>query len=81
MDIAIIGYGGMGKLYKGIHPNLGIPVALKALRMEYVTDKASCERFLKSARICAKLNHPNIVLAADWNSDTRRQTQSSFCFW
>ncbi len=64
-----IGYGGMGKLYKGIHPNLGIPVALKALRMEYVTDKASCERFLKSARICAKLNHPNIVRVYDCGYD------------
>lgn len=49
-----IGYGGMGKLYKGIHPNLGIPVALKALRMEYVTDTASCDRFIKSAKICSE---------------------------
>ena len=64
-----IGYGGMGKLYKGIHPNLGIPVALKALRMEYVTDTASCDRFLKSARICAKLNHPNIVRVYDCGYD------------
>ena len=64
-----IGYGGMGKLYKGIHPNLGIPVALKALRMEYVTDTASCDRFIKSAKICAKLNHPNIVRVYDCGYD------------
>ena len=64
-----IGYGGMGKLYKGIHPNLGIPVALKALRMEYVTDTASCDRFIKSAKICAKLNHPNIVRIYDCGYD------------
>ena len=69
IKVGIIGYGGMGKLYKGIHPNLGIPVALKALRMEYVTDTASCDRFIKSAKICAKLNHPNIIRVYDCGYD------------
>ncbi len=64
-----IGFGGMGKVYKGIHPNLGMPVAIKALRMEYVTDRASCDRFVKSAKICAKINHPNIVRVYDCGYD------------
>ncbi|OQA77388.1 MAG: Serine/threonine-protein kinase PknB [Lentisphaerae bacterium ADurb.Bin242] len=65
-----IGFGGMGKVYKGIHPNLGLPVAIKALRMEYVTDRASCDRFVKSAKICAKINHPNIVRVYDCGYDS-----------
>ena len=60
-----IGFGGMGKVYLGEHPNLGIPVAIKTLRMEYMTDQASCERFVQSAKICAKINHPNIVRIYD----------------
>ena len=60
-----IGFGGMGKVYLGTHPNLGIPVAIKALRMEYMTDRASCDRFLQAAKICARINHPNIVRVYD----------------
>ena len=37
--------------------------------MEYVTDTASCDRFIKSAKICAKLNHPNIVRVYDCGYD------------
>lgn len=60
-----IGFGGMGKVYLGRHPNLGLPVAIKALRMEYMTDRAACDRFVQAARICARINHPNIVRVYD----------------
>ncbi|MBQ9338531.1 MAG: serine/threonine protein kinase [Lentisphaeria bacterium] len=60
-----IGFGGMGKVYLGTHPNLGIQVAIKSLRMEYMTDRASCDRFLQAAKICARINHPNIVRVYD----------------
>jgi hypothetical protein len=60
-----IGFGGMGKVYLAEHPNLGIPVAIKTLRIEYMTDQASCERFVQSAKICARITHPNIVRIYD----------------
>ncbi len=60
-----IGFGGMGKVYLAEHPNLGIPVAIKTLRIEYMTDQASCERFVQSAKICARVTHPNIVRIYD----------------
>jgi len=60
-----IGFGGMGKVYLGRHPNLGLPVAIKALRMEYMTDRAACDRFVQAAKICARINHPNIVRVYD----------------
>ena len=60
-----IGFGGMGKVYLGLHPNLGIQVAIKSLRMEYMTDRASCDRFIQAAKICARINHPNIVRIYD----------------
>lgn len=65
----LIGFGGMGKVYLGTHPALGLPVAIKMLRMEYMTDQASCRRFMQAARICARLNHPNIVRIYDCGYD------------
>lgn len=61
----ILGYGGMGKVYLGRHCALDIPVAIKMLRMEYMTDRSACERFIQAAKISARLNHPNIVRVYD----------------
>ncbi|MBR2906179.1 MAG: serine/threonine protein kinase [Lentisphaeria bacterium] len=60
-----IGSGGMGKVYLAHHPDLGISVALKQLKQEYSGDARACSRFLRSAKISAKLNHPNIVRIYD----------------
>ncbi len=61
-----IGSGGMGKVYKGIHPKLGLPVAVKVLHPEYAEHAESRDRFTQSAKICAKLSHPNIVRVYDF---------------
>jgi predicted Ser/Thr protein kinase len=55
-----IGQGGMGAVYKAHHLALDIPVAVKVLATLTVVDKAR-ERFLREARIAAKLRHPHIV--------------------
>lgn len=63
-----IGRGGMGKVYKGRHPTLGIPVAVKTLLPEYANNPDFRDRFNKSAKICAKLDHPNIVRIYDFGT-------------
>jgi serine/threonine protein kinase len=55
-----IGQGGMGTVYKAHHLALDIPVAVKVLATLTVMDKGR-ERFLREARIAAKLRHPYIV--------------------
>ncbi len=60
-----IGSGGMGKVYKSIHPQLKLPVAVKVLHRKYAVNAELCERFIQSAKICAKLSHPNIVRVYD----------------
>ena len=55
-----IGQGGMGTVYKAHHLALDIPVAVKVLATLTVMDKAR-ERFMREARIAAKLRHPHIV--------------------
>lgn len=63
----LIGYGGMGKIYKAFHPDLQIAVALKSLKNEFANDERSCGRFIRSAKICARISHPNVVRIYDCN--------------
>jgi serine/threonine protein kinase len=55
-----IGQGGMGIVYKAHHLALDIPVAVKVLQTTSQM-KNSEERFLREARIAAKLKNPHIV--------------------
>ena len=61
-----IGRGGMGRVYLGTHPNLNIPVAIKTLFPEYAAKPELRDRFMQTAKICAKLAHPNIVRVYDF---------------
>ena len=57
---AKIGEGGMGGVYKAHHLALDIPVAVKILRP--VSDVPDAQkRFLREARIAARLRHQHIV--------------------
>ncbi len=60
-----IGEGGMALVYRARHIRLDREVALKLLLPEYSDDDSFAERFLREARIAAKLNHPNIVQIYD----------------
>ena len=55
-----LGSGAMGVVFLGRDPVLDRPVAIKVLRPEAAT-ASSAERFLREARVLAKLDHPNIV--------------------
>src|SRR5215471_20730149 len=56
---AVLGAGGMGKVYRAIDTRLGRPVALKQSRLEF------SKRFEREARLIASLNHPNICTLLD----------------
>ncbi len=64
-----IGDGGMGRVYKGLHPTLGIPVAVKTLLKDFAADRNFKVRFIQSAKICAQVDHPNIVRIYDCGED------------
>lgn len=59
--INVIGEGGMGIVYKGVHRTLDQEVAIKALSASLSVNTEMRDRFLQEARIQAKLTHPNIV--------------------
>jgi serine/threonine-protein kinase len=56
-----VGRGGMGIVFLARDVALDRPVAIKLLPPDMAAQPALRERFLREARIAAKLSHPNIV--------------------
>jgi len=64
--IELLGYGGMGMVYKGRQPLLDRLVAIKVLRPDLSVGAEFNERFLREARTLAILLHPYIVTVFDF---------------
>lgn len=62
-----IGEGGMASVYRAIHLGLDREVALKVLKPGTGDDDDFAARFLREARIVAKLTHPGIIQIYDVN--------------
>ena len=67
--VRYLGRGALNCVYEGIHPELGVPVAVKTLLPEYAADKPSRDQFLHAAKIYAKAVHPNIVKVYETGRD------------
>jgi eukaryotic-like serine/threonine-protein kinase len=61
----VLGRGGMGVVYDGVHEQLGRPVAIKVLGAGVAGDRTAVERFLREARTASRLTHGNIVDVSD----------------
>src|SRR5512132_3692643 len=59
--IALIGEGGMGKVWRAHHAALNRDVALKVLPDSFASDPDRLARFQREAQVLASLNHPNIA--------------------
>jgi serine/threonine protein kinase len=66
--LAVIGEGGMGRVYRARHRRLGRSFALKALRADLARDSALTERFIQEARAAAAVTHPNVVQINDFGT-------------
>ncbi len=60
-----LGRGGMGIVYQGEDPILDRPVAIKVLPPKKTASKKAVQRFLREARVSARLDHPHIVKVYD----------------
>jgi eukaryotic-like serine/threonine-protein kinase len=58
---ALIGEGGMGKVWRAHHTALNRDDALKVLPDAFATDPDRLARFRREAQVLASLNHPNIA--------------------
>ncbi len=66
---SLLGHGGMGIVYLGVHDHLGREVAIKALAPELTRHPEFRERFFAEARVQARLQHTNIVTIYDLIED------------
>jgi len=56
-----VGRGGMGRVYRAVHEQIGQEVALKMLLPQFFDDERHLKRFLNEARVLVHLQHPNLV--------------------
>ncbi len=61
----IIGRGAFSIVYKGLHTDLNMPVAIKMLKHDMAMNPDFFAPFKAEAKILAKLNHQNIVKVYD----------------
>ncbi|NJN68532.1 MAG: protein kinase [Chloroflexaceae bacterium] len=60
-----IGRGGMARVYRALDTRLHRPVALKVMAPHLNADPEYLRRFVREARLAAKLHHPGIVSVYD----------------
>src|SRR5690349_12128515 len=63
---AVIGSGGMGRVYRGEHTGIGRKVAIKVLHADLNRNGEAAKRFQREALASGRLNHPNIVGVSDF---------------
>ena len=65
---ALLGQGGMGKVYRAKHLTLDRPVVLKMLHPDFSTDPQVVARFQREARAASRLDHPNSIAVLDFGA-------------
>ena len=58
---SLLGQGGMGTVYAGIHPVIEKEVAIKVLDARLASADGIVDRFVREARAVNRIRHPNII--------------------
>ena len=66
---SLVGQGMMGAVYKALHRELQIHVAVKVLHASYQQDVDFCRRFYAEALAASRLDHPNLVRVYDFGQE------------
>jgi serine/threonine protein kinase len=67
-EIAALGAGGMGEVYRARDTRLGRDVAVKVLPEGFANDAERLQRFEQEARVLGVLYHPNLLAIFDVGS-------------
>jgi len=67
--VRLIGEGGMGTVYEGIHLAIGKKVAIKVLSPSLADDLDARARFLREAQLTSRVRHPHAVDVTDVGSE------------
>ena len=68
----VLGHGGMATVYRAHDVELDRPVAVKLLAPVLAADDEFRGRFVREARLAARLSHPNVVQVYDAGEDADR---------
>jgi serine/threonine-protein kinase len=68
----VLGHGGMAAVYLARDGELERPVAVKLLAENLAGDESFRDRFVREARLAARLSHPNVVQVFDAGEDGNR---------
>jgi serine/threonine-protein kinase len=75
--IDTLGRGAMGTVFRGVDPAINRAVALKTIRLDFVSDQAEAaelrDRLFREAQAAGKLSHPNIVTIYDVGTEGNLQ--------
>ena len=63
--VRLVGDGGMGSVYEGLHLVLATRVAIKVLHPDLARRTGLVERFLQEARVAAQIRSPHVVQVTD----------------
>ena len=63
---AVVGHGGMGKVFQATDLVLNRQVVVKILLSEYVQERTFIERFTREAKILSSINHPHLLVIYDY---------------
>jgi len=64
-----VGEGGIGKVYKVVHSQLGKTFALKIISDNFTEEAKARDLFYREARLASSLSHPNIASVVDFGED------------
>ena len=67
--LSLLGEGGMGRVYLVRHRRLDTKRVIKTVRGALSSDSGVQERFLREARLAARLAHPNLTAVHDFGID------------
>ncbi len=67
--VALLGQGGMGAVYEGLHTGTGRRVAIKLISPEVVASRAVLRRFQVEARAAGRLESPHVAQVLDVGFD------------
>jgi serine/threonine protein kinase len=63
--VRLIGEGGMGAVYEGVHLAIGKKVAIKVMNPDLATNLDARARFLREAQLTSRVRHPHAVDVTD----------------
>lgn len=78
-----LGEGGMSQVWRGVHREQGVEVAVKIMREEHAVKPHIRQSFLLEVQSMARMQHPGIIKVFDYGhvpESTARQSNGALCY-